>query len=59
MAPAPGSKYQEEEDDARRVLSDKRPDAEVMREYLTDQVADNPEIRDRLHRVLNLVTWVK
>ena len=44
VAPAPGSKYQEEEDDARRVLSDKRPDAEVMREYLTDQVADNPEI---------------
>ena len=44
VAPASGSKYEADEKDARRVLSDKRPDAEVMREYLTDQVADNPEI---------------
>jgi hypothetical protein len=36
-------RYQEEEDDARRVLSDKRSDADVMREYLTDQVTNNPE----------------
>ena len=43
VAPAPGSKYEEEEDDARRVLSDKRPDADLMREYLTDQVTNNPE----------------
>jgi hypothetical protein len=43
VAPAPPTKYQEEEDDARRVLSDKRPDADVMSEYLTNQVADNPE----------------
>ena len=43
VAPGPGSKYEEEEDDARRVLSDKRSDADVMREYLTDQVTNNPE----------------
>ena len=43
VPPAPPTKYQGEEDDARRVLSDKRPDADVMREYLTDQVTNNPE----------------
>lgn len=43
VPPAPPTKYQGEEDDARRVLSDKRTDADVMSEYLTKQVADKPE----------------
>ena len=43
VPPAPPTKYQGEEDDARRVLSDTRPDADVMSEYLTKQVADKPE----------------
>ena len=42
VAPASGSKYEADEKDARRVLSDKRPDVVVMREYLTNQVTNNP-----------------
>ena len=44
VAPAPGSKYQEEEEAALRVLSDDRRDATIASEYLTGQVTNNPEI---------------
>jgi len=46
VAPAPRSKHQEEEEAALRVLSDDRRDATIASEYLTGQVADNPEFAE-------------